>query len=47
MEKNIEAAIAALEDFYAEHVGANKSIEYAYGFFDALAVLREMKERAG
>ena len=34
-------AIKALIDYYTEH-GKGKSMEYVYGFMDALAVLREM-----
>ena len=33
--------IKALTDYYTEH-GKGKSMEYVYGFMDALAVIREM-----
>lgn len=42
-EKAITEAITALEQFYNKRC-KGKSIEYVYGFMDALAVLREMKE---
>ena len=40
----IEKIINEMEKFYSEY-GANKNIEYAFGFFDALSVLRAIKER--
>ena len=46
MEKEIlEKTIQKMEDYYAEN-GKTKSLDYAFGFFDAVAVLREMAERA-
>lgn len=39
----LEYAIKALEEFYAEH-GESKTLDYAYGFFDAVAVIRELAE---
>ncbi len=39
--KDITDTITALEKYFAEH-GKAKSMEYAYGFFDALAVLRDL-----
>ena len=40
----IEKIINEMEKFYSEY-GANKNIEYAFGFFDALSVLRVLQER--
>lgn len=43
MEINKELIIEALQEYYAGH-GNAKSIEYAYGFFDALAIVQNFKE---
>ena len=37
----MEKAIKALENYYREN-GRGRSLEYTYGFMDALAVLREL-----
>ena len=41
----IEILIQALEEYYTEN-GEDRSMEYTYGFMDALAVLRQMSEDA-
>ena len=41
----IEIAVRALEDYYAEN-GTDRSMEYTYGYMDALAVLRQMSADA-
>ena len=41
--KTMDKIIAALEDFYVRN-GNSKSIEYTFGFFDALRVVQDMKE---
>lgn len=41
----IEIMIQALKDYYTEN-GQGKSMEYTYGYMDALAVLRQMSEDA-
>ena len=41
----IETMIRALEEYYTEY-GDGRSMEYTYGFMDALAVLRQMSEAA-
>ena len=41
----IEYVVRALEDYYAEH-HSGKSMEYTFGFMDALAAVREMSEDA-
>lgn len=38
-EKTINEAIAALEEFYNKQC-RGKPMEYVYGFFDAMAVIR-------
>ena len=40
----IENIITEMEKFYSEY-GRNKDIEYAFGFFDAVSVLRVLQER--
>ena len=40
-KKILEDAIKALEEYYVEY-GQGRDIKYAFGFFDALAVLRGM-----
>jgi len=40
----IEDAIEAMEKYYTEY-GGEKTMDYSYGFFDALAVLRDMQKR--
>lgn len=40
----IEKIIDEMQKFYDEH-GRNRSIEYAFGFFDAVSVLRILEER--
>ena len=39
---NIEKLINQLMDFYSEYCG-EKPLEYAYGFFDAVMVIQDMK----
>ena len=39
----IEMIIDKLQKFYLEY-GQNRNIEYTFGFFDALSVLRIMQE---
>lgn len=41
-KKTLDAVIEALEDYYLEY-GRETSMEYTFGFFDALGVIREMK----
>lgn len=41
----IEIMIRALEEYYTEY-GESRSMEYTYGFMDALGVLRQMSEDA-
>lgn len=41
----IEIMIRALEEYYTEY-GEGRSMEYTYGYMDALAVLRQMSESA-
>lgn len=41
----IEIMIRALEEYYTEY-GEGRSMEYTYGYMDALAVLRQMSEDA-
>jgi hypothetical protein len=41
----IEIMIRALEEYYTEY-GESRSMEYTYGFMDALAILRQMSEDA-
>lgn len=41
----IEYVVRALEDYYAEH-RSGKSLDYTFGFMDALAAVREMSEDA-
>ena len=41
----IEILIRALEEYYTEN-GESRSMEYTYGFMDALGVLRQMSEDA-
>lgn len=46
MKHNVlEIALRALEDWYVEY-GKGRSLEYAYGYMDALAVIRQMSEDA-
>lgn len=40
---NIENVITELMNFYSENC-AEKPMEYAYGFFDALGVLCDMRK---
>ena len=39
-KKIIDAAIQALEDYYVEN-GQGRDMKYAFGFFDALAALKD------
>ncbi len=41
-ESIIEDAIEAMEKYYTEY-GETKTLDYAFGFFDAIAVLRDMQ----
>lgn len=41
----IEIMIRVLEEYYTEY-GDGRSLEYTYGFMDALGVLRQMSESA-
>ena len=38
-----EAMMQRLQEYFYEH-GKTKPLEYAYGFFDAVAVLKLLKE---
>lgn len=38
-----EVIIRELQEYYVKH-GKSKPIEYVFGFFDAVAVLRRMQE---
>lgn len=38
----IDAAIKALEEYYVEY-GSGRDIHYTFGFFDALAALKDFK----
>ena len=40
----VEMIIDALMQKYAER-GLSKSLDYAFGFFDAVGVLRDLKEK--
>ena len=40
-EKILNDAIAKLQDFYDEY-GRNRAIEYTFGFFDAVRVIKDM-----
>jgi len=40
----IEDAIEAMEKYYTEY-GETQTLDYAFGFFDAIAVLRDMQKR--
>ncbi len=39
----IEAAIKALEEYYVEY-GSGRDIQYTFGFFDALAALKDFQK---
>lgn len=39
----IDAAIKALEDYYTEY-GSSRDLHYTFGFFDALAALKDFKQ---
>ena len=41
MKNNTDAVIRALNDYFAEY-GTNRSMEYVYGFMDAVAVVRNL-----
>lgn len=41
----IEIVVKMLEDYYAEY-GKGRTMEYTYGFMDALAAVRGMSEDA-
>ena len=41
MENNLQKAMEALVEFYGEY-GSGRSLEYTFGFMDALAVLRDL-----
>ena len=40
---NIEKVISQMMDYYAEYC-KEKTIEYSYGFFDALGVLYDIRK---
>ncbi len=42
----IEKIINEMEKFYVAY-GKDRDIQYAFGFFDALSVLRILQERLG
>ena len=44
MAEVIKEAINTMEEFYKEY-GKTRSIEYTYGFFDAMSVLKAMLAR--
>ena len=39
----LKTALRKLEEYYCEF-GRNKDMQYTYGFFDAVAVIRELSE---
>jgi len=41
----LEIVVKMLEDYYTEY-GTDRSMEYTYGFMDALAAVRRMSEDA-
>jgi len=41
----IEILIRALEEYYTEY-GESRSMEYTYGYMDALGILRKLSEDA-
>ena len=41
---NYDAIVEAMYEYFYKH-GISKPIEYAYGFFDAVAALRAMQEK--
>lgn len=41
----IETVVRMLEDYYNENC-SGRSLEYTFGFMDALAVVREMSENS-
>ena len=43
-KKVLDEAIKALEDYYVEN-GNGHDLTYTFGFFDALAALREFRQR--
>ena len=42
-KKIIDAAIKALEDYYVEN-GNNHDLQYTFGYFDALAALKDFQK---
>lgn len=44
-DTTLQTAIDALRDFYKES-GLRRSTEYAFGFFDALSVLEQLRAEA-
>lgn len=42
----LKKAIAKMQDFYCRN-GSRKSLEYTFGFFDALRVLQEIADKEG
>lgn len=44
MKNNTDTVIRALNDFFSEHC-ANRSMEYVYGFMDAVAIVRALAEQ--
>ena len=40
---SLETIIEQLQEYYAER-GVCRSMDYAYGFFDALGIVRDMQE---
>lgn len=43
-KKTLDAVIEALETYFEEH-GKKTPMEYYYGFFDAMAVVRDLMKR--
>ena len=45
MKELMEKIVEELQANYAEH-GRGRTLEYTYGYMDAMAVIRELAERA-